>query len=170
MAANTGTLKRIPIKHIRDRAKAAYEKDTKCFICDATEELELHHTHGLTNLYDKWIKDTGYIVNSDEDILAIRDEFISTFHKEMYEDVYTLCLKHHRALHSVYGKSPLLNSAPKQSTWILKQKDKHNGIQSASTPPEFVGRFQKISSFGREAKSSPGTDSSGNWFSSFYKK
>ena len=80
MAANTGENKRIPIKWIRDRAKGAYTKQDSCFICGSTTDLELHHTHGLTNLYEKWLKDTGYIVNTDEDILALRDEFISTFH------------------------------------------------------------------------------------------
>lgn len=166
MAANTGTNKRIPVKWIRDRAKGAYNKDSKCFICESTKDLELHHTHGLTNLYDKWLVDTGYTIETDEEIIALRDEFIKTFHKEIYEDVFTLCLSHHRALHSVYGKSPLLNTANKQSVWIQKQKDKFNGVKDTATSnTSFSGL---ANSTRREIKSSTSGNSEKLRFSSFY--
>ena len=146
MATNTGAGKRIPVKWIRDKAKAAYEKDSCCYICNSTEQLELHHTHGLTNLFEKWLKDKNLIVSTDEDILALRDTFIDEHRKEIYEDVFTLCWKHHSALHSVYGKSPLLNTAMKQVGWIQKQKDKFNGLETESISSDRInqGKFGKF--------------------------
>ena len=134
MATNTN--KRVAIKWIRDKAKSAYEKMPSCHICDTNQDLELHHTHGLTNLFEKWAKQKNYSIDTDEDVLAIREEFIDTHHKEIYEDVFTLCSKHHMALHRVYGKSPPLHTASKQKHWIEAQKNKHNGIQTMSSEPK----------------------------------
>lgn len=122
MAKNTN--KRIPIKWIRDRAKAAYEKEAECFICGTSADLELHHLHSLTLLLEKWIAETGRDFSSDESTIENRDEFIEAHRKEIYEDVYTLCNKHHVKLHGVYGKAPPLSTAPKQKQWIDNQKAK----------------------------------------------
>lgn len=119
MASNT--LKRIPIKYIRDRAKAAYDKLPTCYICGTIEDLELHHCNGMQNLLDAWIKKTG---NTEEDVLEWRDQFIAEHHSQIYVEVFTLCLPHHRKLHSVYGKSPPLSTAKKQINWIELQKEK----------------------------------------------
>lgn len=123
MAVNTR--KRDPIKHIRDKAKSAYKKADCCFICGSTENLELHHFSSLTNLLEKWAKAKNYSINTDEEVVAIREEFIVEHHKYIYEDVVTLCKKHHLLLHSVYGGKPSLATATKQQNWVYKQKDKH---------------------------------------------
>ena len=123
MAKNTGN-NRIPVKWVRDRAKAAYDKKDFCHICNTHADLELHHTHSLTLLLNNWAISSGYDISTDAGILTVRDEFIETHHKEIYEDVYTLCNKHHVALHSVYGKAPTLLSASKQGKWIEDQKAK----------------------------------------------
>jgi hypothetical protein len=123
MANNTN--KRIPVKWIRDRAKAAYDKKDCCFICATTQELELHHTHSVTLLLERWVNIKGYDISTDEGILAVRDEFIDDHRKELYDDVFTLCNKHHVALHAIYGKAPALNSALKQITWIDRQRAKY---------------------------------------------
>jgi hypothetical protein len=146
MAANT---KRIPVKWIRDGAKSAYNKQDTCFICDTSDELELHHTHGMTNLLETWAKANGISLKTDEEVLEIRDRFIEEHHKEIYEDVYTLCVKHHRNLHTVYGKSPALSTATKQENWIKKQKDKHNGVVNEKPEPSELVQQR------RESKSSP---------------
>lgn len=123
MAKNTN--KRIPVKWIRDKAKAAYEKQSRCFICDTTQDLELHHLHSITYLLNTWAERCGHDISTDEGILAVRDEFIADHHSELYEQVYTLCNPHHVKLHGVYGKSPAPASVPKQARWIAIQREKH---------------------------------------------
>jgi hypothetical protein len=41
--------------------------------------------------------------------------------------VYTLCNRHHVALHGVYGKAPSPTSVDKQARWIEIQKTKAEG-------------------------------------------
>lgn len=125
MAKHSSNLKRIPVKWVRDRAKARYEKGDKCEICGSTKELDFHHYHTLTPLFEKWLRSKKITITCDEDVIAVRDEFISEHQKELYEDTVTLCHKHHMALHSVYGKDPALTTASKQQRWVGIQKDKH---------------------------------------------
>ena len=125
MAKNTN--KRIPVKWVRDRAKAAYEKKTECCICGSVTDLELHHLHSVTILLDKWSEAKGYDISTDAGILAVRDEFIDEHRVELYDQVYTLCNRHHVALHSVYGKAPRPGNEPKQAHWIETQRAKHTG-------------------------------------------
>jgi hypothetical protein len=141
MAKNTN--KRIPVKWVRDRAKAAYEKKDVCYVCGTKQDLELHHLHSVTILLDKWSEAKGYDISTDAGILAVRDEFIDTHRVELYDQVYTLCNRHHVALHSVYGKAPRLGSEPKQSHWIETQRAKHTGdvVESAPIPKRSFGSF-----------------------------
>jgi len=125
MAKNTN--KRIPVKWVRDRAKAAYEKQSTCYICGCEQDLELHHLHSITVLLEKWADAKGYDINTDDGILAVRDEFIAEHRSELYDQVYTLCNRHHVALHSVYGKTPRPGSEPKQQRWIELQREKQTG-------------------------------------------
>jgi len=129
MAKNTGN-NRIPVKWVRDRAKSAYEKQTFCYICGSENDLELHHTHSITILLELWAQKMGYDISTDEGILTVRDEFIEAHHKQIYEDVYTLCNRHHVMLHGVYGKKPAITTADKQTRWIEKQKAKYTGDKS----------------------------------------
>lgn len=122
MAKNTGENKRIAVKHVRDRAKSAYEKKDHCYVCQTNKDLELHHTHSITLLLNNWARQKGYDISTDEGILAVRDEFIAEHHKEIYDDVFTLCNSHHVKLHAIYGKAPELNSAPKQAKWLEAQR------------------------------------------------
>jgi len=122
MAKNTN--KRIPVKHVRDKAKSAYEKQDHCYICNTAQDLELHHLHSITLLLERWAQQCGYDISTDEGILAVRDEFISSHHAELYDQVYTLCNPHHVALHGVYGKAPQPGSEPKQARWIEIQREK----------------------------------------------
>lgn len=122
MAKNTN--KRIPVKWVRDRAKKAYETRDCCDICGTDADLELHHTHSITILLESWASRRGYDISTDEGILAVRDEFIAEHHKELYEDVFTLCNFHHVKLHGVYGKAPPPGSEPKQARWVALQREK----------------------------------------------
>lgn len=125
MAKNTGN-NRIPVKWVRDKAKAAYEKQGYCYICGTDKDLELHHTHSITILLEKWARINQFDISTDEGIIAVREQFIAEHHKEIYEDVYTLCNKDHVLLHSIFGKKPSPGSEPKQARWIEIQKEKYN--------------------------------------------
>lgn len=128
MAKNTGN-KRIAVKHVRDKAKAAYEKQSSCCICGSSQDLELHHFNSITLLLENWASAKKYDISTDEGILAVRDEFIAEHRLELYEQVRTLCNKHHVALHKVFGKAPPLNSVARQERWVGIQKDKLEGIE-----------------------------------------
>jgi len=139
MAINTN--KRIPVKWIRDKAKSAYEKQSQCYICNGTTELELHHLHSITHLLEVWAKSNNYDISTDSGILAVREEFISSHHREIYDLVYTLCNRHHVQLHGIYGKSPLPSSVAKQQHWIEVQRQKHttgeSSYRNSSVPSPF---------------------------------
>lgn len=121
---NTG-FKRDKIKYIRDKAKGRYKKGTNCEICETTEELEFHHYYSLTPLFNKWVKDEKVSVETEEELLGVREVFIEKFHVELYDEVATLCKTHHLRLHAVYGKDPVLSSAQKQKRWVQIQHEKH---------------------------------------------
>ena len=139
MAVNTN--KRVAIKWIRDKAKSAYEKQSTCYICNTTHELELHHLHSVNYLLESWAKLNKLDISTDEAVLAIRDRFISEHHAEIYELVYTLCNRHHVQLHGIYGKSPLPSSVAKQQHWIEIQRQKHitgeSSYRNSSVPSPF---------------------------------
>jgi len=132
MAKNTN--KRIPIKWIRDGAKSAYEKQSHCYICNSIQDLELHHTHSLTLLLDRWCHSEGITLETDADVLGIRDKFIELHHREIYEAVYTLCNQHHVRLHQIFGKAPGLATAEKQARWIELQLAKAEGGELKGRP------------------------------------
>lgn len=119
------TNKRLPIKWVRDLAKSRYDKGSSCEICGTTENLDFHHYYTLTPLFRKWCTLKKYPTETDEQVLAIRDEFIASHQKELYEDTVTLCHTHHMRLHSVYGKDPALVTAEKQKNWVVIQREKH---------------------------------------------
>lgn len=131
MAKNTNN-NRIPVKWVRDKAKKAYEKQESCFICGTSQDLELHHLHSITKLLNNWADKNNLDISTDEGILEVRDQFIEEHYKEIYEMVYTLCNKHHVALHGVYGKAPEPHTVEKQARWINIQKTKLEGGQVTS--------------------------------------
>lgn len=135
MASNTN--KRIPVKWIRDKAKAAYEKKDACHICGSQNDLELHHTNSLTLLLEKWAKEYNKDISTDEAVISVREEFINEHYSEVYEMVFTLCIKHHQKLHSVFGKAPPLYTSDKQNRWIDRQKAKALGLVTDSAKGSF---------------------------------
>lgn len=119
------TLKRDPIKYIRDRIKSQYKKDSKCRICDSTQSLEFHHFNSVAEMYKNWAVTKSISIETAEDIVRVRDEFIKEHWNEMVKECVTICAKHHSMLHKIYGKSPRLSTAPKQQRWVEKQRTKH---------------------------------------------
>ena len=120
-------LKRDPIKYIRDKAKASYEKEEACRICGESENLDFHHFYSLTLLFKKWLRDNRITIKTEEQVLEVRDRFILEHYKELYDEARTLCHTHHLKLHSIYGKNPSLGTAQKQKRWVEKQREK-NGL------------------------------------------
>lgn len=139
MAKNTGN-NRIPVKWVRDRAKAAYVKNDTCCICGTGADLELHHFNSITLLLEKWASAKRYDISTDDGILAVRDEFIAEHNNELYEQVRTLCNKHHVSLHRIFGKAPPAGSAARQERWINIQEEKFNGTE-VNTKTAIVGSF-----------------------------
>lgn len=135
--------KRIPVKWIRDKAKAAYEKDSCCYICETKEHLELHHLNSVTLLLERWCASKGYSIDTDEQVVAIRDEFIEAHRVELYDEVYTLCNEHHVKLHGIYGKIPAIGSSKRQANWIQIQRDKLVGKIPTNVSPSPFSKFLK---------------------------
>lgn len=117
-------LKRIPIKYVRDRAKSRYIKDSCCYICGNDERLDFHHLFTVDVLFDNWLRTNNIKINSADDIIAVRDDFISQHEYEMYDYARTLCNSCHKRLHAIYGQRPPLSTAPKQERWIERQREK----------------------------------------------
>lgn len=117
-------LKRDPVKYVRDKAKAAYEKGTECYICGSEEKLDFHHYYSLAPLLNKFAKERNYHL---EDIRDFREEFINEHWEELYDWTVTLCHTHHLKLHSIYGRNPELVTAKKQMKWVQIQREK-NGL------------------------------------------
>lgn len=115
--------KRLPVKWIRDFNKRRYNKGDTCAICGTKENIEFHHYYSLTLLFAEWLKKKGLTVTTDEDVLAIREEFSNDHQKELFDEAVDLCKEHHALLHKIYGITPSLFTAYKQKRWV--------GIQAA---------------------------------------
>ena len=121
-------LKRDLVKYVRDKAKSKYKKASACYICGSTEQLDFHHFYGLTELLETWLKEKNIIIETEQDILELRESFIDENKTKLYKNTVTLCHKHHLRLHSIYGKRPKLITAEKQQKWVEIQRDKQYGM------------------------------------------
>ena len=122
------TLKRDLVKYVRDKAKSKYNKGTECYICGSLENLDFHHFYGLTELLEVWLKKNKITINSEEEILGVRERFIQEEHEKLYDHAVTLCHSHHLRLHGIYGKRPTLITAKKQQHWVEIQRNKHGMV------------------------------------------
>tara|TARA_X000000950_G_C13711458_1_gene576376 strand:+ start:305 stop:679 length:375 start_codon:yes stop_codon:yes gene_type:complete len=123
------TLKRDLVKYVRDKAKSKYKKDTHCYICGSTENLDFHHFNGLTELLESWIKKKELTITTEEQILELREQFIKENEEQVYNQAVTLCHMHHLRLHNIYGKRPKLITATKQQNWVEIQRNKHGMVR-----------------------------------------
>jgi len=117
-------LKRIPIKYVRDRAKSRYGKDSHCYVCGVDGSLDFHHLFTVDILLDNWLRDNKIKIESAEDIIAVRDNFIDSHTYEMFEYARTLCKICHKRLHTIYSQRPSLATASKQERWLDIQREK----------------------------------------------
>jgi|TARA_B100001939_G_C16903167_1_gene600968 hypothetical protein len=122
------TLKRDLVKYVRDKAKSKYKKDTHCYICGSTENLDFHHFYGLTELLESWFKENDITIKTEDEILELRETFIEENEEKVYKQAVTLCHMHHRKLHNIYGKRPKLITAQKQQNWVEIQRKKYGMV------------------------------------------
>ena len=122
------TLKRDLVKYVRDKSKSKYKKDTHCYICGSTENLDFHHFYGLTELLESWLKERDVTVKTEEEILELREIFIKENEDKVYKQAVTLCHMHHLKLHNIYGKRPKLLTAKKQQNWVEIQRKKYGMV------------------------------------------
>jgi|TARA_B100001175_G_scaffold307409_1_gene306595 hypothetical protein len=123
------TLKRDLVKYVRDKAKSKYKKEAECYICGSTENLDFHHFYGLTELLESWMKNKDITVETEEEILELREVFIKENEDKVYKQAVTLCHMHHLRLHNIYGKRPKLITAKKQQRWVEIQRNKYGMVR-----------------------------------------
>lgn len=122
MAKNTGAgMKRTVYRYIRDGVKSNYTYKECCEVCGGKEDLELHHPHTVSLLFDEFCKQRGITYETVDEIMSIREDFYQEHWNELVVDVMTLCNTHHKALHKVYGNQPPLATAEKQKQWVLRR-------------------------------------------------
>ncbi|AJF40909.1 hypothetical protein [Vibrio phage JSF12] len=126
MAANTN--KRVATKHIRDGIKSHYRKKDYCEICSTNEDLELHHYHTVSLLLKNYARENSIPISTDEQVLAMRDDFYKKYWHELVEDTVTLCNTHHVLLHKIYTQEPPLHTAEKQRNWVRIQRGRTEGL------------------------------------------
>lgn len=141
MAKNTGN-KRVAVKHVRDGIKSQYSKAEECACCGSTEDLELHHYTTFSLLLEQYCRERNISIDTDEQVLAMRDQFYQDHWYELVDYTVTLCNTHHKLLHKIYGKQPALSSAKKQESWVKKFKDRVSGKESQPNSPS-ENRFSR---------------------------
>ena len=122
------TLKRDLVKYVRDKAKSKYKKEAECYICGSTENLDFHHFYGLTELLEWGMKERGVVIETEDEILHLREVFIKENEDQVYNHAVTLCHMHHLKLHNIYGKRPRLITAKKQENWVEIQRKKYGMV------------------------------------------
>jgi hypothetical protein len=122
-------LKRYPTKYLRDYCKSKYNKGSKCEICGTTENLHFHHFYTISVLVNNWFEKHKTEVTTPEQAFEWRVVFENQHKDELYIHAATLCKDHHEKLHSIYGKNPVLATAPKQARWVQRMKEKHGKLE-----------------------------------------
>ena len=123
-------LKRFPIKYIRDFIKKDYKLRDKCFICGSSEKLELHHLYSISELFRQWCTDNKiYSIDTVEEITDYRVKFSEDCTEELsHDNLFTLCSKHHKRLHTIYGQTYSNHLTPKIKKWLDFQRLKNGGV------------------------------------------
>lgn len=127
MASNSSPLKRLEVKYLRDGVKSNYPDKHFCEICGTTSDLENHHYHTFTLLWEKFKKDNKIVIRDADHIMELRPDFYKVYWDQLVakEEIACLCVDHHRKLHAIYGKDPALPTAEKQKRWVVKQREKY---------------------------------------------
>ena len=118
-------LKRDLTKYTRDFIKKDYKQRDKCYICNSTKQLELHHLYSIAELLGSWLKKNNYSIETAELIMELRVIFYKEHKDELNNDnLYTLCKPHHERLHHIYSQRYPNVMVPKIRNWLEIQKRK----------------------------------------------
>ena len=121
------TLKRFPIKYIRDFIKKDYKLKDECYICGESNKLELHHLFSVSELFSKWC--VSKKINNIESVDLIKELRVDFAKDEADKlsnvNLYTLCKTHHLRLHTIYGQTYANHLVPKIKNWIHVQREKY---------------------------------------------
>jgi len=123
-------LKRLPIKYIRDFIKKDYKLRDRCYVCGTTDNLELHHLFSVSELFRKWCdKNNIKSVDNLDQMNEYRIKFSEDCVTELsHENLFTLCGKHHKQLHNLYGQTYSNGLTQKIHRWLDIQRLKNGGI------------------------------------------
>lgn len=120
------SLKRVPVKYLRDMMKSKYKTKEPCFICGCSDNIELHHLYSLSELWNSWLEKNKITISTESDILLYRKQFeLDNLEMLSNDNLYSLCKGHHARLHEIYGKTYSNYTVQKVRNWLLKQKDKY---------------------------------------------
>jgi 5-methylcytosine-specific restriction endonuclease McrA len=120
-------LKRELVKYIRDYIKKDYKLRDCCYVCSITSNLELHHLYSVSELFSLWCTKNGIRdISTETEIKTHRVQFAIDYAEQLsHDNLFTLCGKHHKQLHNLYGQTYSNNMVPKIKNWIELQKVKH---------------------------------------------
>ncbi len=123
-------LKRFPIKYVRDFIKKDYKLRDECYICGCSDKLELHHLFSVSELFRRWCVDNKiYSIDTVEEITEYRVKFSEDCAEKLsHDNLYTLCSKHHKHLHTVYGQTYSNHLTPKIKNWLDIQRLKNGRL------------------------------------------
>lgn len=120
------TLKRLPVKYLRDMMKSKYKSKEPCYICGCEDNIELHHLYSLSELWNTWLRVNKITISTEEDILVHRKQFeLDNLTMLSNDNLYSLCKPHHVKLHQLYGKTYSNYMGDKVRNWLIKQKDNY---------------------------------------------
>lgn len=147
MATNTGASKsnsRTAVRWLRDGIKSNYVKAAECACCGCTTDLELHHYNTVSIILKNYCSEHGIPIDTDEEVLAMRDDFYKAYWHELVEHTVTLCATHHKALHKIYGREPALSTASKQENWVNRVHGRLSGKDATPSSPNNNNRFSRL--------------------------
>jgi hypothetical protein len=84
------------------------------------------------------------VMRTDDDVLAIRDQFYEEYWSEVVTDGVTLTAYWHKELHKVYGAQPALTTVEKQKAWVLRMREKLAGRPAGTDSTLPNSRFEKF--------------------------
>ena len=112
------------VKFIRAKAKTSYHKHKKeeCFVCGKRSELELHHNIPLAEVVNGYLK--SHNIKNPSNDLELREQILTECSYEIFGELITLCKMHHKAVHTLFGRTYNNKTSIKVKKYLERQKEK----------------------------------------------